>query len=61
MATQSAVAATSVPQGSQSTTGSASIVPQGGLWDSARHFFSLTAPKIGKGKIASYSSNEYKF
>ncbi|EGT52008.1 hypothetical protein CAEBREN_25913 [Caenorhabditis brenneri] len=48
MATQSAVAATSVPQGSQSTTGSASIVPQGGLWDSARHFFSLTAPKIGK-------------
>uniref|UniRef100_A0A1I7U3E5 Nucleoporin_N domain-containing protein n=1 Tax=Caenorhabditis tropicalis TaxID=1561998 RepID=A0A1I7U3E5_9PELO len=49
MATQSAVTATAVPQGPQSSAATASIVPsQGGLWNTACQFFSSTAPKIGK-------------
>ncbi|CCD72617.1 Nucleoporin [Caenorhabditis elegans] len=49
MATQTAVTATTVPQGSPSVTGSAS---QGGILNSARQFFSLAAPKVEKGDFS---------
>uniref|UniRef100_A0A8R1IBB1 Uncharacterized protein n=1 Tax=Caenorhabditis japonica TaxID=281687 RepID=A0A8R1IBB1_CAEJA len=42
MTTQSA---TQLPQTGSSAT---SAAQQGGLWNSARQFFSLTSPKIGK-------------
>ncbi|CCD72616.1 Nucleoporin NUP35 [Caenorhabditis elegans] len=51
MATQTAVTATTVPQGSPSVTGSAS---QGGILNSARQFFSLAAPKVEKDKEFSF-------